>query len=264
MDNIIIEKIIYNNVNSEMMNNNTVDIIESPIINENIELSIMNELEPNKESQIIDSNEIEYTLDQDNKQRLSVGFQFLFELYRVVTSSLLILFVPQMCADHVCTINENLVWEYPVYNLTLVLNFTSMFSLLTMYIIEIQRENILIKYLHVNLELPNDNLSVANKLKQITTQNCDKIYLIDRYYQFSSYIVSFIYLLNIIFSAAVVNHFYAGTQTLSTFITYVLFMATKLYSVNTITSTDKNIFYSAYMKTNVQFNDIDSNYKIVY
>jgi hypothetical protein len=206
----------------------------------------------------------ELTLDQDEKQRIYVGFQFLFELYRVITSSLLILFVPQICVDHVCTISENLVWEYPIYNITLVLNFTSMFSLFIMYIIEIQREHILIKYLHVNLELSNDNISVGNKLTQITTQNSNIIYRIDRYYQLSSYVASSIYMLNIMFSAAVVHHFYAGGQTLSTFITYVLFMATKLYSVYTITTTDRNIFYSAYMKTNVQFNDIDSNYKIVY
>ena len=269
MNNIIIEKIIYNNY--EIKNNEPVNMIESPIINENIELSI-NKSQNNNEI-VVDSieidepikmSDIDYTLDQDNKQRISVGFQFLFELYRVVTSSLLILFVPQMCVDHVCTINENLVWVYPIYNITLVLNFTSMFSLFTMYVIEIQRENILIKYLHVNLELPNDNSSVGNKLTQITIQNSDKIYKIDKYYQLSSYIASFIYTLNIMFSAAVVNHFYAGGQTLSTFITYVLFMATKLYSVYTITSTEKNIFYSAYMKTNVQFNDIDTNYKIVY
>ena len=129
--------------------------------------------------------------------------------------------------------------------------------------IEIIRENRLIKYLDVNLELSNDNDNVGIKLKELPLDKSKKIYQIDRYYQLSSYIATFIYILNIIFSAVIVDTFYAGTQTLSTFITYVLFMAMKLYSVYIITSTDKNIFYSAYMKTNVQFNDLDPNYKII-
>ena len=60
-------------------------------------------------------------------------------------------------------------------------------------------------------------------------------------------------------SAAAVNRYYAGSQTTSTFITYVLFIATKFGSVKTIISTDKNIFYSAYIKANVQFNDVDQD-----
>ena len=96
----------------------------------------------------------------------------------------------------------------------------------------------------------------------MTNNICKQIYESDRYYQLSSYIGTFIYILNIIFSAIIVSNFYAGRQTLSTFITYVLFMMMKLYSVYTITSTEKNIFYSAYMKTNIQFNDIDANYKL--
>ena len=62
-------------------------------------------------------------------------------------------------------------------------------------------------------------------------------------------------------SAAAVNKYYAGSQTTSTFVTYVLFIATKFASVKTLVSTDKNIFYSAYIKANVQFNDVDEDNK---
>jgi hypothetical protein len=40
-------------------------------------------------------------------------------------------------------------------------------------------------------------------------------------------------------------------------------MATKLISVYNIANTAKNIFYSAYLKSNVQFNDLDKKYKII-
>ena len=245
-----------NNIEKE-----NVSIIDQ-IINNSTEIELTsNVYTPNNELTI--NNEETFELNQDNKQRINVIFQFMFELYRVVTSSLLILFVPQMCADHICSISENLVWMSNMYNLTLIFNFMSMGSLLFMYLIEIEREHRLIKYLDVNLELPNDNESVGKKLNELSVVKCKKIYFIDRYYQLSLYVASFIYVLNIIFSAVIVNRFYAGSQSASTFITNVLFMAIKLNSVYTITSTEKNIFYSAYMKTNVQFNDIDSNQKTI-
>ena len=247
------------NNNNEPNNESIIEQIIKKSNNNEIELTNLNLNSNLNNNKIIKENKFE--LNQDNKQRIIVGFQFIFELYRVITSSLLILFVPQMCIDHICTISENLIWEYTIHNIALVFNFISMFSLLIMYIIEIRRENKLILYLDVNIELPNDNDDVGKKLEQMSIVNCNKIYTIDRYYQLSSNIATFIYILNIIFSAFIVNDFYAGSQTLSTFITYILFMAMKLYSIYIITSTEKNIFYSAYMKTNVQFNDIDSKYK---
>ena len=63
-------------------------------------------------------------------------------------------------------------------------------------------------------------------------------------------------------SAIAINEYYAGSQTISTFITYVLFIAIKFNSVYSLVSTTKNIFYSAYMKSNVQFNDIDDDFMI--
>ena len=71
--------------------------------------------------------------DQDTTQRINVAIQVLLELYRVITSSLLILFVPQICDDHICTTTENLVWETSTYNTALCFNFISMALLLNMY-----------------------------------------------------------------------------------------------------------------------------------
>ena len=63
-------------------------------------------------------------------------------------------------------------------------------------------------------------------------------------------------------SSISINKYYAGSQTISTLITYILFMMTKFASVKTLVSTDKNIFYSAYLKSNIQFNDVDDDNKI--
>jgi hypothetical protein len=48
-----------------------------------------------------------------------------------------------------------------------------------------------------------------------------------------------------------------GNQTLMNFVTNILFMVSKMTNVIGIINTDKNVFFSAYLNTKVQFNDID-------
>ena len=49
-----------------------------------------------------------------------------------------------------------------------------------------------------------------------------------------------VYSLNVIMSAVAINKYYAGSQTTSTFITYVLFIATKFNSVYSLVSTARS------------------------
>ena len=236
--------------------------IENPILDE---VPIVN----NKDLHIIEINKTNNTMDtiatlahdQDTTQRINVGIQVLLEMYRVITSSLLILFVPQICDDHICTTTENLVWETSTYNTGLCFNFISMAFLVNMYYLELVRENRLIKYLKVNPELANNNEEVGKQLQLLSDNKKNKIFTINKYYRLSFYVAVCIYSLNMMVSAAAVNKYYAGSQTTSTFVTYVLFIATKFASVKTLVSTDKNIFYSAYIKANVQFNDVDEDNK---
>ena len=66
-----------------------------------------------------------------------------------------------------------------------------------------------------------------------------------------------IYCANIIISGIAINEYSLGNQTILFFLTNILFMITKLSNVYIIINTDKNIFFSAYLNTKVQFNDID-------
>ena len=199
--------------------------------------------------------------NQDSNQRLSVCLTVLLELYRVATSSLLILFVPQLCIDHVCSLNENMVWENDIYNSAIVFNFITLFTFVCLYVIEIRRENRLIKFLDVNAEMPNDDENVKKVLATMPLDKRQKILSIDKQYQMSCYVSVVIYVINIILSGIVVNKYYLNNQTTSTFITYVLFMFTKLGSVYEVANTNENVLYSSYLKKNLQFNDIDKTYK---
>ena len=195
--------------------------------------------------------------NQDFIQKSSASITVILELYRVLVSSFLILFVPQKCDDHVCSYSENLVLENDLYSSGLVINFFTMFVLFIMYILEIKRENRLISYLEVNKEVPCDNESVEKALTHLPDNKRSAILALDKWYQRFGYASISTYIVNIILSGFVVYEYYLDGQTTTTFITNVLFMLAKLADVYVTVNTEKNVFYSAYLKSKVQFNDVD-------
>jgi len=126
-----------------------------------------------------------------------------------------------------------------------------------MYIFEMRREEKLIKLLEVNNTISTDNESVGKRLSIFSEEKRQKLFAMDSHYQYASYSVMCIYAVNIVFSGMVINEYSLGNQTLVIFLTNLLFMITKLSNVYIIINTDKNIFFSAYLNTKVQFNDID-------
>jgi hypothetical protein len=57
----------------------------------------------------------------------------------------------------------------------------------------------------------------------------------------------------------VVYKYYLDDKTTTTFITSLLFVIQKLQQVYVTLKTDKNIFYSAYLSSKVQYNDLDKD-----
>ena len=179
------------------------------------------------------------------------------EMYRVIVSSFLVLFVPQKCDDHVCTLSENMVLEHDLYNAGLVFNFLTMAAFLAMYTLEVKRENRLITYLEVNKEQASDNDSVGLALEKLPVYKRDSIWELDKYYIYSGWTAIVMFIINTILSGFVVYEYYLDSQTTSTYITNILFMVTKLADVHSNVNTEKNVFYSAYLKGKVQYNDVD-------
>lgn len=195
--------------------------------------------------------------DQDNNQKINASISVVLELYRVLVSSLLILFVPQYCKGEVCTLEQNMESESSLYTTGLVFNYITMFSFLVLYTIEVKRENRLITYLEVNKTQPMDNQSVGNALTRLSSEKRMSILTLDKYYQQSTYVSMGCFVINAILSGIIVYNYSLGNQTTTTFITNLLFMAMKLSDVYFIVNTEENIFYSAYLKGKVQFNDVD-------
>ena len=62
---------------------------------------------------------------------------------------------------------------------------------------------------------------------------------------------------NACMSAVPIFSNYLDDKTVTVMLTNLLFMGSKLNDVFSIVKTEKNIFFSAYLKRKVQFNDID-------
>jgi hypothetical protein len=194
---------------------------------------------------------------QDFQQQTNMVISVSLELYRVMISSLLIIFVPQKCEDHVCSLMENLHSDNDYYFVGLIINYITGIAFIIMYIFEMRREEKLIKLLEVNNTISTDNESVGKRLSIFSEEKRQKLFAMDSHYQYASYSVMFIYAVNIIFSGIVINEYSLGNQTLVIFLTNLLFMMTKLSNVYIIINTENNIFFSSYLNTKVQFNDID-------
>lgn len=195
--------------------------------------------------------------NQDLNQKLGVLFRVSIEFYRVIISSLLLLFVPQKCGDHVCSMSENMVIDNELYFSGIVINIITMAAFFIMYICEIRREEKLIKLLEVNNNISTDSQSVSTRIEILYPYKKIQLVQVTLYYQYSSYFSIIIFVMNTIISGIILNNYSLGNQTLLNYITNVLFMIGKLSDVFITVYTDKNIFYSAYLTRKVQFNDID-------
>jgi hypothetical protein len=210
-------------------------------------------------------NKNKFIIKQDSYQISESYVVFCIEMYRMLVSCLLLIFIPKKCVDHTCSYSENISYDNKhnkYYASCLILNFFTMTLFFIMYIIELKREHRLINYLEVNKSLPCDNESVGVFLQDLPTHKRNRILYIDKLYQKMAYICITFFVGNTIFSGFIVYDYYLDNQTTTTFVTNVLFMVLKIVDICMTINTDKNIFYSAYLKDKVQYNDVDPREKI--
>ena len=207
--------------------------------------------------------EIDNTSDQDFNQRVNVASTLMLELYRVLMGAFLMVFVPQKCDnDTVCSIDENIDRSDVLSRITLSFNAFTFLAFLALYAIEVKRENTLITYLEVNKFNSGDDVSVGEALQKLDPIKKDLILNFDQYYQKVGYSCSGIFIANSVLSSIVVYSNYLDSKTITVYLTNLLFMSLKVYDVYNTVNTKPNIFYSAYLKNKVQFNDVDPDKKI--
>lgn len=201
--------------------------------------------------------------NQDFNQKVNVASTLALELYRVLMGAFLMVFVPQKCGDHICSISENINRGGVLSHVTVSSNALTLFAFLLLYIIEVRRENKLITYLEVNKSTPFDNDSVGNALLKLESAKKNNILAYDIYYQKTGYLCTGIFIVNSVLSSIVIYSHYLDSKTITVYLTNLLFMSLKVYDVYNTVNTKPNIFYSAYLKNKVQFNDVDPDKIIV-
>lgn len=195
--------------------------------------------------------------DQDFMQKMSVYISFIFELYRVVMGSFLILFVPQKCGEDSCTIFEPVNAGKRLNDAAFGVNILTFCLFLCMYYAEISRETKMITYLHVNTEEPCDNDAVGEALRKLPEDKKSSILACDKLYLRTGQVALVGFIANTVLSSIAIYDNFLDGKTTSSLVTNILFMLLKIHETYTITNTAENIFYSAYLNERVQFNDVD-------
>jgi hypothetical protein len=207
---------------------------------------------------------IHHNISDDTKQRIQATFSLILEASKILMAALLVVFVPQKCpenGDKLCTFNDNFV-DLSDYNLfVLVFNFVTLAAFIFLYRVEYYREKWCIKYLDIDPNQPNNYLK--EELRQYPIIDEEMLHLNRRYLRWSK-LTLFLYIFNTIFSAVLIYvYYYLDYRSITVLLTNIVLVADKLYNAITTSmrSVNEEIAYSAYLKTQIIFNRVDSDYR---
>ena len=198
-------------------------------------------------------------IDVDIIQRFKVGCIFVLQIYKVTTGTLMSLFIPQSCGDHVCTIKENYNNNEVYHKTVLYWNMFSMMTFYIYYIVELIREEWAIKYLDI------DNNKSDNGLKNIIIHEPKldkKMDRLNKYYYYTLIFNIMIYFINIMLTIKLLKDKYYSNSTLSCFLSFTLLVINKLYNSLIVAreSVKNDKMMSSYMSEFVSFNVLDADY----
>ena len=214
-------------------------------------------------------------IDQDIVQRIKVTCIFMLQFYKVLTGTMLTLFVPQACRQseeimdgssiiipegvRICSITENFENNELYHRFTLYFNMLSFFCFIYVYILELQRENWSIKYLDVDKDKSDNALKsiIVNEPK--LDKKMDRL---NKLYFYGLSVTSIIYMINMILMINILYQGYHSASTLSCFISFTLLVTMKLYNSLSISykSFKDDTMLSAFLTEFVSFNVLDKDY----
>ncbi len=216
-------------------------------------------------------------VDQDIIQRIKVTGIFMLQFYKVLTGTMLTLFVPQACIQteeitdgssistpdglslRICTITENFENNEIYHRLTLYWNSISFLCFIYVYILELKRENWAIKF----LDIDNDKSDNCLKSIIINEPKLDKkMDRLNKLYFYGLSITAFVYMINMLLMINILYQDYHSSSTLSCFVSFTLLVTMKLYNSLSVAyySVKDDKMMSAFMSEFVSFNVLDKDY----
>ena len=214
-------------------------------------------------------------VNNDLKERLKIGALFMFQSYKVIMGSLLILFVPQKCEDlldHsgssdnsyvsdsvICSVSDNLNKKDDLFHdITLGFNFLCVGLFLITYIVELRRENWCVKNLDINHDFPDNHLDdIIDQKPELKMELRKKN---ARYFKITS-ITSSVYMINLLLSSIIIYNNYVGIQAVTSYTSYVALILLKIYNSLFIsyTSLHNDKALSGYITEFSSFNVFDED-----
>jgi hypothetical protein len=200
--------------------------------------------------------------NNNNSQKGHVFLRSIFDLYKILTATLLVIFVPQTCHDgtRVCSFAENFHNLDSYNSFALYFNFFTSICFMIYYFIEIYRERLFIRLLDIN---KSDNISnYRNDMKLYPKINSKIIETNELFFYFNCFLLC-IFISNIIISIFVLTRYYLNDLTIFISISNTMLIADKqLRSFYVaIKSYNHNIPYSMYKTNLVYFNSVDLSIK---
>ena len=207
--------------------------------------------------------------DIDFIQRVKVTGIFCLQIYKILTGTLLTIFVPQSCEtfsietnkteDNVCTLTQNYENNDLYHKKTLYWNIMTMMLFLGYYIIELKRENWAIEYLDIDNDKPDNSLKEIIKNRPKLDKEMDRLNL---YYYYLLCSTMFAYTINIGLMIKILYSDYHSSSTISCFMSFVLLVLMKLYNSFIVArqSIKNDKMMSAYMSEFVSYNVIDKDH----
>jgi len=198
-------------------------------------------------------------VDGDLIQRIKVCGIFFLQSYKILTGTMLAVFVPQSCGDHVCTLTENINNEDFYHRSALGMNSLTMLLFFGYYLIELRREEWSIKYLDIDNNKPDNSLKAIIITEPKLDKQMDRL---NKYYYNALLITGFFYFINVLMTIKLLKDKYHSSSTISCFMSFSLLVMMKLYnSFSTARQSVKNDkMMSAYMSEFVSYNVLDADY----
>ena len=210
-------------------------------------------------------------IDQDFGQRIKVMGIFALQFYKVLTGTMLSLFVPQACYEEIgdgseernnlqiCTLTQNYENTDIYHQFSLSWNTLSFVCFIFCYVLELRRENWAIKYLDIDNDKPDNSLKQIIVLEPKLDKQMDKL---NKVYFYGLTITAIIYFINICLMINILLQDYHSMATISCFISFVLLVQMKLYNSLSIAyqSVKSDKMMSAFMSEFVSYNVLDSDY----
>jgi hypothetical protein len=200
-----------------------------------------------------------------NQQRFAIMMYSLYEAYRTIISSFLVVFVPQSCSPHgrPCTLYENLVPRDDLEICAIAFNSLLAAYFCLLFFMQRKREDIIKQYLVIDRSMPTDRDSLMQMIFHMEPESRKFITKINNLYRFYAQGMLFLVCVNMALSCAVVYKNYLNNNTAVVFITNALCMVSRIYRSLFITSSGEYNIYSAYRQDNLLYNrDRAADWKI--